>query len=116
MKIVVCVKQVPDTEATMTVEDGRISWGDAQLIINPWDEYAIEATLNLKADHGAEVVVLSMGNEDETKAIKHAFAMGVGDAVLVSDPALTGADNVVTAKTLAAAVRKIGEVDLLFFG
>ncbi len=116
MKIVVCVKQVPDTEATMTVEDGKISWGDAQLIINPWDEYAVEAALNLTADHGGDVVVLSMGKEDETEAIKHALAMGAGDAVLVSDPALAGADNAAIAKTLAAAVQKIGDVDLVLFG
>ena len=116
MKIVVCVKQVPDTEATMTVEDGKISWGDAQLIINPWDEYAVEAALNLSADHGGEVIVLSMGKENETEAIKHALAMGAGDAVLVSDPALEGSDTVATAKTLAAAIQKIGEVDLALFG
>ncbi len=116
MKIVVCAKQVPDTEATMTVEDGKIGWGEAQLIINPWDEYAVEAALNLTADHGGDVVVLSMGAEDETEAIKHALAMGAGDAVLVSDPALAGADNVATAKILAAAIQKIGEVDLVLFG
>ena len=116
MKIVVCVKQVPDTEATMTVEDGKISWGDAQLIINPWDEYAVEAALNLSADHGAEVIVLSMGKENEIEAIKHALAMGVSDAVLVTDPALEDSDTVATAKALAAAIQKIGDVDLALFG
>ncbi|MEA2007516.1 MAG: electron transfer flavoprotein subunit beta/FixA family protein [Chloroflexota bacterium] len=116
MKIVVCVKQVPDTAATMTVEDGKISWGDAQLIINPWDEYAVEAALNIAADHGAEVIILSMGKEDETEAIKHALAMGANDAVLVTDSAMDGADNVAIAKVLAKAIQKIGDVDLALFG
>ncbi|RLD05770.1 MAG: electron transfer flavoprotein subunit beta [Chloroflexota bacterium] len=116
MKIVVCVKQVPDTAATMTVEEGKISWGDAQLIINPWDEYAVEAALNIAATHGAEVIVLSMGKEDETEAIKHALAMGANDAVLVTDPVLENLDNVATARILAKAIQKIGEVDLAIFG
>lgn len=116
MKIVVCVKQVPDTAATMSVEGGKISWGDAQLIINPWDEYAVEAALNIASDHGGEVITLSSGKEDEKEAIKHALAMGADDAVLLSDPAMKGADNVATAKMLAAAVQKIGDVDLVLFG
>lgn len=116
MKIVVCVKQVPDTAATMSVEEGKISWGNAQLIINPWDEYAVEAALNIIADHGGEVIVLSMGKEGETEAIKHALAMGANDAVFISDPALKGADNITTAKVLAKAIQKIGKVNLAFFG
>jgi electron transfer flavoprotein beta subunit len=63
VKIVVCVKQVPDTAATMVVENGNISWGDAPLIINPWDEFAVEAALNLAADHGGEVTALCLGKE-----------------------------------------------------
>jgi electron transfer flavoprotein beta subunit len=116
MKIVVCVKQVPDTAAEMTVEGGKVSWGDADLIINPWDEYAVEAALNISSDQGAEVITLSSGREGETEALKHALAMGADEAVFLSDPALKGADNVVTARVLAAAVEKIGDVDLVLFG
>ena len=116
MKIIVCVKQVPDTAATMSIEDGAISWGDAPLIINPWDEFAVEAALNLAKDQGGDVTVLCLGKEGETEAIKHALAMGADGAVMVSDPALKGADNVAVSKVLKAAIDKIGEVDLVLCG
>ncbi len=116
MKIIVCVKQVPDTAATMTVEDGKISWGDASLIINPWDEFAVEAALDLVSDQEGEVTALSLGKEEETEAIKHALAMGADDAVMVSDPAIKGIDNVAASRVLAAAIGKIGGADLVFFG
>jgi len=113
LKIVVCVKQVPDSAAKVVVEGGQVSWGDAPLVINPWDEYAVEAALQ---HSGGNVTVLSMGKEDEREALKHALAMGCTEAVQVSDLALTGADNVAVAKVLAAAVQKIGDVDLVVFG
>ena len=116
MKIIVCVKQVPDTAATMSVENGVISWGDAPLIINPWDEYAVEAALNLVADQGGDVTALCLGKEGETEAIKHALAMGADTAVMVSDPALKGIDNVAASRVLAAAIEKIGDADLVLFG
>lgn len=116
MKIIVCVKQVPDTAATMTVDNGAISWGDAPLIINPWDEFAVEAALKLAAEQEGEVIALCLGKEGETEAIKHALAMGADSAVMVSDPALKGADNVAASKVLAAAILKIGDTDLVLFG
>ena len=116
MKIVVCVKQVPDSAAKVAVEDGRVSWGDAPLVINPWDEYAVEAALQQKEAHGGSVTILSMGKEDEKEAIKHALAMGCDDAILISDPALAGADGAAAARVLAAAIQKIGDVELVFFG
>ncbi len=116
MKIVVCVKQVPDSAATIAVENGQLSWGDAPLVINPWDEYAVEAALNQKEAHGGSVIALSMGKEDEREALKHALAMGCNEAIQVSDPALEGVDTVAAARVLAAAIEKIGDVDLVFFG
>ncbi len=116
MKIVVCVKQVPDTAAQVVVENGQVSWGDAPLVINPWDEYAVEAALQLAQSQGGSVVALSLGNEGETEALKHALAMGCNEAVLISDPALADADNVAAARVLAAAIAHIGDVDLAFFG
>jgi electron transfer flavoprotein beta subunit len=113
LKIVVCVKQVPDTAAKLTVVDGKASWGDAPLIINPWDEYAVEAAL---MQEDAEVIALSMGSGSALDALKHALAMGCKEAILVSDPALAWADSQATAKTLAAAIKKIGGVDLVVFG
>ena len=116
MKIVVCVKQVPDSAARVVVDDGRISWGDAPLVINPWDEYAVEAALKQKEAYGGSVTVLSMGREDEKEAIKHALAMGCDEAILVSDPDLAKSDGAAAARVLAAAIRKVGDVDLVFFG
>jgi electron transfer flavoprotein beta subunit len=107
---------VPDSAAKVVVEDGRISWGDAPLVINPWDEYAVEAALAMKEAHGGTATVLSLGKEDEKEAIKHALAMGCDEAILVSDPALAGADGAAAAKVLAAAIQKVGEVDLVFLG
>ena len=66
--------------------------------------------------NGAEVIAVSMGNESALDALKHDLAMGAKEAVLVSDPALAGADSQATAKVLAAAVKKIGGVDLVLFG
>jgi electron transfer flavoprotein beta subunit len=116
LKIVVCVKQVPDSAAKVVVENEEISWGEAPLVINPWDEYAVEAALQQKESHGGSVTAISMGKEDEKEALKHALAMGCDEGVLISDPSLAGSDNVAAAHVLAAAIRKIGEVDLVFFG
>lgn len=116
MKIVVCVKQVPDTAAKIAVENGRVSWGDAPLVLNPWDEYAIEAALQFVEAHGGTVTVISKGSENALEALKQALAMGSTDAYLINDPALGQTDSLATAKVLAAAVKKIGDVDLLLFG
>lgn len=116
MKIIVCVKQVPDSAATVVVEDGKVTWGDAPLVINPWDEYAVEAALSLTEEHGGDVVALSMGSEDAKDALKHSLAMGCSEAILVSDPALAGLDSAGAARVLAAAAQKIGDADMVIFG
>jgi len=116
LKIVVCVKQVPDSAATVVVEDGQVSWGDAPLVINPWDEYAVEAALKQKEAYGGTVTVVSMGGEEAKEALKHALAMGCNDAILISDHALESVDTQGTARVLAAAIQKIGDVDMAFFG
>ena len=112
MKIVVCIKEVPDSAATLVAEDGQASWGDAPLVINPWDEYAVEAALN----QNGEVTALSIGGEDSKIALKHALAMGCKEAILVSDDALANMDTQGTAKVLATAIQKIGDVEMAFFG
>ena len=115
MKIAVFVKQVPDSAAKMTVENGMVSWGEAPLVINPWDEYAVEAALVLAEKHGGEVSALSLGGESAKEALKHALAMGCGQAILISDPALAAPDAGATAHVLAAAATKLG-ADLAIFG
>jgi len=116
LKIVVCVKQVPDSAAKVVVEDGKVSWGDAPLVINPWDEFAVEAALLQKEAQDGEVIALSLGGESAKDALKHALAMGCNEAILVSDPTLAAADSQAVAKVLSAAIKKIGDVDAVFFG
>ena len=117
MNIVVCIKQVPDTAATLKVdEQSNVSWGDAPLVINPWDEYAIEEAIQLKEKHGGKVTVLSVGPEQSKEALKQAVAMGCDDAVLVWDAALDGSDTLATSYILAEAIKKIGDANAIFFG
>ncbi len=109
MKIVVCIKQVPATGADKRyTDDMRLDRTGVEAIINPLDEYAIEQALRL-ADAGTadSVTYLSMGPDQASEALRRALAMGGDDAVLVTDPALAGADEWTTAKVLAAALDKL---------
>ncbi len=116
MKLVACVKSTPDTTAAVKVENGKVTWGEAPLVINPWDEYAVEAALQLKEANGGTVTAISVGGEEARIALKHALAMGADDAVLISDPALGAIDPQAVSHVLAAAIQKLGGVDLAFFG
>jgi electron transfer flavoprotein beta subunit len=116
VKIVACVKQVPDSEAKVTAAGGRISWGESPLVINPFDEYAVEGALLQKEAHGGTVTALCVGPEAGKEALKHALAMGADDAVLVSDKGLEELDTQGAARVLAAAINKIAGVDIVMFG
>jgi electron transfer flavoprotein beta subunit len=116
VKIIACIKQVPDSEAKITADGEQVSWGEAPLVINPFDEYAVEGALQQKEAHGGTVTALCLGPDTAREALKHALAMGADDAILVSDPALTAVDTVGAARLLAAAIRKVGELDLVIFG
>jgi len=122
LKIIACIKQVPDSEAKVKAEGGQITWGDAPLVINPFDEYAVEGALQQKEAAGSAssslstVTALCIGPESARDALKHALAMGADDAILVSDPALNNIDTVGAARILAAAINKIGGVDMVVFG
>jgi electron transfer flavoprotein beta subunit len=116
LKIIACIKQVPDSEAKVKAEGGKVSWGDAPLVINPFDEYAVEGALQQReANSGSTVTALCIGPESAKEALKHALAMGADDAVLVSDPALNELDTVGAARVLAAAIQKMG-ADMVVFG
>lgn len=117
MKIIACIKQVPDSEAKVKAEGGKVTWGDAPLVINPFDEYAVEGALQQKeANSGSTVTALCIGPESAKEALKHALAMGADDAILVSDPVLNDLDTVGAARVLAAAIQKAGGVDMVVFG
>jgi electron transfer flavoprotein beta subunit len=116
LNIVVCVKQTPDTAATLTLKDGHVAWGDSPMIVNPWDEYAVEEALRLKEKHGGKVTVLFMGPENAREALKTCLALGCDEAILVSDPALKGSDALATSYALSQAIVKIGNVDMVLTG
>ena len=116
MNIVVCTKQVPDTAATLKVDgQSNVSWGDAPLVLNPWDEYTVEEALRLKEKHGGKVTVVAMGPDATRDALKQAVAMGCDEAVQVWDPVFDGSDAPATAIILAKAIEKIG-ADLVLCG
>jgi electron transfer flavoprotein beta subunit len=116
LNIVVCIKQVPDSAAKVAVQDGQVTWGEAPLVMNPWDEYAVETALTVQEDQGGDVTVVSIGKEGVEEALKIGLAMGSNNAILVSDPALEAADSQAVARVLAAVIQKIGDVDIVFFG
>lgn len=117
MNIVVLIKQVPDTSQLSILVDGlKLMAEDDLRIINPWDEYALETGLQLKEKHGGTVTLLSLGKPAAIEALKTGLAMGADHAILISDPALEGSDSLTTARVLAAAIKKIGMVDLIVAG
>ena len=117
MNIVVCIKQVPDTaEVKINPETNTLIRDGVENIMNPFDRQALETALILKDTSGAKVTVVSMGPPQATDILKEAIAMGADDAVLISDRALAGSDTLATSVALAAAVRKVGEGDLVLCG
>ncbi|HLE92661.1 MAG TPA: electron transfer flavoprotein subunit beta/FixA family protein [Anaerolineales bacterium] len=116
MKIIACIKQVPDSEAKVKAEDGKVTWGEAPLVINPFDEYAVEGALQQKEAQGGTVTALCIGPESARDALKHALAMGADEAILITDAALAELDTVGAARVLAAAINKIGGADMIVFG
>ncbi|MFA7231260.1 MAG: electron transfer flavoprotein subunit beta/FixA family protein [Victivallaceae bacterium] len=117
MRIIVCIKQVPETKSVkMDEKTGTVIRKGVQAIINPLDLYAIESALILKEKYGAETIALSMGPPQAVEALKEAMAMGINQAVLVSDKAFAGSDTWATAYILAAAIRKSGGGDLILCG
>ena len=110
MKIVVCIKHVPDVQSDRRMEDGFLVRGEED-VLNELDENAVEAAVSLVEELGGEVVTLTMGPEDAEDGLRRALQMGADSGVLVSDESLAGADVVATARTLAAAIARIGGVD-----
>lgn len=115
--VVVFTKSTPDTAAKVEVDaKGSVSWGQAQLVLNPWDEYSItEATL-LKDAHKVKTTVLAIGPEAHNDALKQGLAIGMDEAVRVWDNSMEEQDSLCYAKAAAAAVKKLGDVGLIIFG
>jgi electron transfer flavoprotein beta subunit len=117
MKIAVCIKQVPNSEARLRVSrDGKwLDEEDLPFIINESDEYALEEGLQLAEKTGGEVVVFSLGPERVKEALRKALAVGAARAVHLSDAAFQGGDALATGRALAAAVARDG-FDLVLTG
>ena len=120
MRIIVCIKQVPDTEHLHEVkinpETNTLIREGIPAIINPFDSNAIEEGLRIKEKFGGEVIVITMGPPQAEKALRDALAMGADKAILITDRNLAGSDTLATSRTLAQAIKKIGNFDLILFG
>jgi electron transfer flavoprotein beta subunit len=105
LKIVVTVKQVPDPNSTLTLEADNTISREKEVVLDPGDECGVEEALQLKEAHGGEVVLVSMGPERAKDAIRKGLSMGADRGVLISDASLAGADALMTARALAAAIK-----------
>jgi electron transfer flavoprotein beta subunit len=117
MKIIVCIKQVPDAkDVRLDPVTNTLARDGVQSIMNPYDRHALEEAVRLKEANGGVVTVLSMGPPQTEATLREAIACGADGAVLVSDRAFAGADTWATTYTLAKAVEKIGGCDLILCG
>jgi len=116
MNIVVCIKQVPDTnEVKIDPKTGTLIREGVPSIINPDDKNALEEALVLKEKHGANVTVISMGPPQAEKALREALAMGADEAILITDRAFAGSDTLATSHVLAGVIKKL-KYDIIFAG
>ena len=118
MKIIVCAKQVPNTnEVKIDPVKGTLIRDGVPSILNPDDANALEAALELKDNNpGSTVTVISMGPPQATYMLRECLAMGADEAVLLSSRAFGGADTCATSTTIAAGIRKLGKFDIIFAG
>ncbi len=118
MKIIVCVKQVPDTETRVKIrgsgtgiEEEGVNW-----IVSPYDEFAVEEALRIKEAKGGEVVLVSLGPDRAQAALRNGLAMGADSAVHLKDASFDATDTLGTARALAAAIEAVAGVDLVITG
>lgn len=117
MKIIVCVKYVPDTAIKVKLKaDGKgVDLSDVSFVVNPYDEFAVEEALQIKEKSGGEVVVVSAGGEKATAGLRTCLAMGADSAVLIQDDSLENADSYAIGSVLAGVCRELNP-DMVFFG
>jgi len=117
MKIIVPIKQVPETNAVkMSEETGTMIREGVEAIINPLDLYAIESAIRIRENFGGEITAISMGPPKAATALREAIAMGCDSAVLLSDKAFAGSDTWATSCVLSAAIRRLGNPELIICG
>ncbi len=117
MKIIVCIKQVPETTSVrIDPKTNTLIREGVQSVINPFDMNAIEAALQLKEGCGGEIVAISMGPPQAEEALREAISLGVDEAILLTDKAFAGGDTLATSYTLSRAIKKLGSFDLIICG
>nr|WP_300094931.1 electron transfer flavoprotein subunit beta/FixA family protein [Sedimentibacter sp.] len=117
MKILVLVKEVPDmTKVKFDCDKGVVDRSSAESEINPFDINALQTAVNIKNQYGAKVSVLTMGPPKAEKSIRDAYARGADEGILLTDRKFGGADTCATAMTLSAAVKYLGNFDLIVCG
>ena len=117
MKIVVCIKQVPDTtDVKINPETNTLIREGVASIINPFDMYALEEAVRLKERFGGQVIALTMGPPQAVGALREALSLGIDSAIHLSDRAFAGSDTWATSFILAKAISKISDVDLVICG
>jgi electron transfer flavoprotein beta subunit len=116
MNIVICVKQVPDTETKIRVKDGQVDHSETKYVVNPYDEYAIEEGLRIKERLGeGKITLISVGPERAKDALKSGLAVGAEEAIHLMDEAFEGSDPYATALVLSKALEKL-DYDIIFCG
>jgi electron transfer flavoprotein beta subunit len=117
LRIVVPIKQVPDMkQVKFDTEKAKVDRSSADVEINPFDLYALETAVQLKAKLGGAVTAISMGPRRAESALRDALARGADTAVLLEDKNFAGADTLATSYTLASAIKKLGKFDLIVCG
>lgn len=115
MNVLVCVKQIPDPNNPYVLAGDRLKRDGGSNVLDPGDEFGVEAALQLTEANGGEVTVVSMGPDSAMEAIRRALSMGAHKGILVTDPTLVGSDALATAKVLAAAIKR-ASFDLVIAG
>jgi len=117
MNIIVCIKQVPDaTEIKIDPETNTLIREGVESIINPFDLYAIEEAIRLKEQYGGKITAISMGPPQVESALRESVSIGVDEIILLTDRKFAGADTWATSLTLAGAIKKINDYDIILFG
>ena len=117
MHVVTFTRSTPDTAAKVWVDDsGAVTWGDASTVVNPWDEYSIEETIVQAKNAGGDSTVIAIGTEMHENTLKESIAKGIPNAVRVWEEGIDITDSLTWATLAAAAVEKVGDVDLVLFG
>ncbi len=116
MHAVVFIKQVPQQNSVKITGDKKIDASGIEPIISLFDEYAIEEALLQVEKNDGQVTVITIGGEESLESLRKALAMGADQAILINDPALSDIDSLGAAKVAAAAVKKLGDVDVIFCG